>query len=161
MKRKPREHDEHILNNGVIWTTVIIGIKKGLENFIVFLIAFYWMSDKISGGPEKILQYAQTMAFTGIVVYAFVRIFVIRTFDSLSLWSNPWLCIGLAIAAFTQLFIIYCAPVREFFCLAELDLQDWGIQAILAVWASVTGVYVARWIEKWAGSVISNDAVTK
>ena len=155
MKRKPREHDEHILNKGVIWTTVVIGFKKGIENFIVFLIAFYWLNAKIAGGPEETLKYAQTMAFTGIVVYAFVRIFVIRTFDTLSIWSNPWLVIGLAIAAFTQLFIIYCPPVREFFCLAELDLQDWGVLAILAVWASVTGVYAARWVEKWAGAVIS------
>ena len=158
MKRKPREHDEHILNKGVIWTTVIIGFKKGIENFIVFLIALYWLNDKIAGDHAEALKYAQTMAFTGIVVYAFVRIFVIRTFDTLSIWSNPWLVIGLAIAAFTQLFIIYCPPVREFFSLAELDLQDWGVLAILAVWASVTGVYVARWVESWAGAVISTGS---
>ncbi len=158
MKRKPREHDEHILNKGVIWTTVIIGFKKGIENFIVFLIAYYCLNDKISGGAAETLKYAQTMAFTGIVVYAFVRIFVIRTFDTLSIWSNPWLVIGLAIAAFTQLFIIYCPPVRDFFMLAELDLQDWGVLAILAVWASVTGVYTARWVEKWAGAVISTES---
>ena len=154
MKRKPREHDEHILNKGVVWTTVIIGMKKGIENFIVFLVAFYLLNDKIAGGEAETLKYAQTMAFTGIVVYAFVRIFVIRTFDTLSMWCNPWLLIGLAIAAFTQLFIIYCPPVRDFFSLAELDLQDWGVLAILAVWASTTGVWVARWIEKWAGAVI-------
>lgn len=155
MKRQPREHDEHILNKGVIWTTAIIGMKKGIENFIVFLIAYYWLNDKITGGQAETLKYAQTMAFTGIVVYAFVRIFVIRTFDTLSIWSNPWLLVGLGVAGLTQLFIIYCPPVRNFFMLAELDLQDWGVLAILAVWASVTGVYVAKWVEKWAGAIIS------
>lgn len=155
MKRKPRKHDEHILNKGVIWTTIIIGFKKGIENFLVFLVGYYWLSDKFA--PEMRLEYAQTMAFTGIVIYAFVRIFVIRTFDTLSIWSNPWLCIGLALTAFTQLFIIYVPEVNTFFGLAPLDLQDWGVMAILAIWAASTGVWVARWIERNIGSVIDTS----
>ena len=75
------------------------------------------------------LEYAQTMTFTAIVVSAFVRVGVIRTFDSLSIWSNPWLCIGLAISAFTQLFIIYCPPVQEFFQLQPLALAGLGCSA--------------------------------
>ncbi len=152
MKRKPRPHDEHILNKGVIWTTVIIGLKKGVENFIVFWVAYKLLNAKHP--PEVQLMYAQTMAFTGIVVYAFVRIFVIRTFDTLSIWSNPWLCFGLGLAAITQLFIIYCPEVNTFFGLARLDWQDWGVLLLLAVWASVTGVMVSKWIEKHIGSVI-------
>ncbi len=147
MKRKPRKHDEKILNPGLIWTTVIIGLKKGVENFAVFLIGYYWFTNQD-------LQYAQTMAFTGVVVYAFVRIAIIRDFDGIGLFANPWIVFSLLLAGLMQLFIIYCPEVNEFFGLAKLDWRAWGVMGVLAVWSTVTGVWVSRWVESWAGHVI-------
>ncbi len=163
MKRQPRAHDEHILNKSIVATTGFMGLKIGIENFIIFLIAYFILNDKFTGVAnydQVRLEYAQTMTFTAIVVSAFVRVGVIRTFDSLSIWSNPWLCIGLAISAFTQLFIIYCPPVQEFFQLQPLDWQDWGVLLILAVWGITTSIWVAKIIGKWAGSVISTGSET-
>ena len=147
MKRKPRKHEEKILNPGLIWTTVVIGLKKGIENFLVFLIGYYWFTNHD-------LQYAQTMAFTGVVVYAFVRIAIIRDFDGIGLLQNPWIVFSLLFAALMQLFIIYCPEVNDFFGLARLDWRAWGVMGILAVWSTVTGIWVSRWVESWAGHVI-------
>ncbi|MGB3112873.1 MAG: cation-translocating P-type ATPase, partial [Candidatus Omnitrophota bacterium] len=102
MKRKPRPHDEPILNKPLLLTTLFIGLKKGFMLFGVFLAGYYWLG-KTLPGPER-LHYAQTMAFTGIILYSFVRIFVIRTFDTLKFWSNPWLVISLGVAVILQLF---------------------------------------------------------
>ncbi len=147
MKRKPRKRDENILNRGLVWTTVIIGLKKGIENFLVFLIGYYWFS-------SHDLQYAQTMAFTGVVVYAFVRIAIIRDFDGIGFWANPWIVFSLLLAGVLQLFIIYCPEVNNFFGLARLDWRAWGVLGGLAVWSTVTGIWVSRWVEGWAGHVI-------
>ena len=159
MKRRPRRHDEPILNRGVIWTTVFIGLKKGIENFAVFLVGYYILGKSLPG-PER-LQYAQTMSFTGIVVYAFARIYIIRAFDTIRFFQNPWLIYSLAFAGVVQLFIIYCPEVNDFFGLHVLDLKSWIILGVLGVWASTTGVWVSRWVESWAGYVINTEGVEK
>ena len=157
MKRRPRRHDEPILNRGLIWTTVFIGLKKGIENFAVFLVGYYFLAKSLPG-PER-LQYAQTMAFTGIVVYAFARIYIIRAFDTIRLFQNAWLIYSLVFAAVVQLFIIYCPQVNDFFGLHILDLKAWIVLGILGVWASTSGVWVSRWVESWAGHVIDTRGV--
>ena len=157
MKRGPRNHDEPILNRGLIWTTVFIGLKKGIENFVVFLVAYYFLAKTMSG-PER-LQYAQTMAFTGIIIYAFARIYIIRAFDTIRFFQNPWLICSLAFALIVQLFIIYCPQVNEFFGLHVLGWKAWAVLAVLGIWASTTGVWVSRWVESWAGRVIDTSGV--
>ena len=159
MKRQPRRHDEPILNRGLIWTTVFSGLKKGVENFAVFLIGYYILGKSLQG-PER-LQYAQTMAFTGIVVYAFARIYIIRAFDTIRFFQNPWLIYSLVFAGVVQLFIIYCPDVNDFFGLHVLDLKAWIVLGILGVWASTTGVWVSKWVESWAGNVINTEGVEK
>ena len=159
MKRQPRKHDDPILNRGLIWTTVFIGLKKGIENFAVFLVGYYFLANSLPG-PER-LQYAQTMAFTGIVVYAFARIYIIRAFDTIRFFQNPWLIYSLVFAAVVQLFIIYCPQVNDFFGLHILDWKAWTVLGILGLWASTTGVWTSRWVESWAGHVINTSGVEK
>ncbi len=159
MKRNPRKHDEPIMNRGLVWTTAFIGIKKGIENFAVFLVGYYILG-KALPGPGR-LEYAQTMAFTGIVVYAFARIYIIRAFDTIRFFQNPWLIYSLMFAGVVQLFIIYCPEVNDFFGLHKLDWKAWGVLGILGVWASTTGVWVSRWVESWAGRVINTEGVAK
>lgn len=152
MKRKPRPHDEAILNKPLIITTVFIGIKKGLMLFGVFLLGYYWIGKSLPAAEK--LKLAQTMTFTGIILYSFVRIFVIRTFDTLKFWSNPWLVISLGVAVLLQIFIIYTPGVNEFFGLEHLGLRSWAILITMAVVAGFLGVKISRWVESWAGSVI-------
>ena len=159
MRRNPRRHDEPILNRGLIWTSVFIGLKKGIENFIVFLVGYYFLGAALPG-PER-LQYAQTMAFTGIVVYAFARIYIIRAFDTIHFFQNIWLIYSLLFAGVVQLFIIYCPDVNDFFGLHVLDWKAWIVLGILGVWASTSGVWVSRWVESWAGHVIDTSGVSK
>jgi Ca2+-transporting ATPase len=155
MKRKPRPHDEHILNKPLLWTTFFIGVKKGLMLFGVFLAGYYWIA-KVLPSAER-LEYAQTMAFTGIILYSFVRIFVIRTFDTLKFWSNPWLVIALGVAVLLQFFIIYTPEVNDFFGLEKLGITAWITLLAMASIAGFLGVKISRWVERWAGSVIDTS----
>ncbi|NOZ22015.1 MAG: cation-translocating P-type ATPase [Planctomycetes bacterium] len=155
MKRKPRPHDEPILNKPLLWTTIFIGVKKGFMLFLVFLAGYYWLGKNLPGSER--IEYAQTMAFTGIILYSFVRIFVIRTFDTLTFWSNPWLVISLGVAVILQVFIIYCPEVHDFFGLQRLGFAAWGLLAGMAVTAGFLGVWISNWITTWAGSVIDTS----
>jgi len=155
MKRKPRPHAEPILNKPLFWTTVFIGVKKGIMLFMVFLAGYYWLGKGLPGSQR--LEYAQTMAFTGIILYSFVRIFVIRTFDTLTFWSNPWLVISLSVAVLLQVFIIYCPEVHDFFGLRRLGFDAWALLAVMAVAAGFLGVWLSNWIATWAGSVIDTS----
>jgi Ca2+-transporting ATPase len=152
MKRKPRPHGEHILNKPLLWITVFIGVKKGLMLFGVFLAGYYWVA-RTFPQPAR-LEYAQTMAFTAIILYSFVRIFVIRTFDTLKFTSNPWLVMSLGVAVLLQIFIIYTHGVNDFFGLQEIGFHAWLILIAMAVTAGWLGVKISRWVERWAGSVI-------
>lgn len=153
MKRPPRPHGEPIINKGLAWTTILVGIKKGVENLVVFYVGHRWIYAHLADDAERLLA-AQTMAFTGIVVYAFVRIFVIRTFDSLGLMSNPWLLISLGVAGLMQVFIMYCPPVAAFLEIYPLNFHAWAVQLILAVWAGVTGVLLSKWIARRCGGIV-------
>lgn len=152
MKRKPRPHDEAILNKPLVITTVFIGVKKGLMLFGIFMLGYYVLGRSLPGSQR--LEYAQTMTFTGIILYSFVRIFVIRTFDTLKFWSNPWLVISLGVAVILQIFIIYTPGVNSFFGLQRLGLMAWTALVTMAVVAGFLGVAISKWVESWAGSVI-------
>ena len=152
MKRKPRPHGEHILNRPLLLITLFIGLKKGLMLFGVFLAGYFWIAKALPAAQR--LEYAQTMAFTAIILYSFVRIFVIRTFDTLKFFSNPWLVISLGVAVLLQLFIIYTPEVNDFFSLERLGFRAWGVLLVMAVSAGFLGVWISRWVESWAGPVI-------
>lgn len=155
MKRKPRPHGEHILNKPLLWITAFIGLKKGFMLFGVFLAGYYWIAGTLPAAER--IEYAQTMTFTAIILYSFVRIFVIRTFDTLKFWSNPWLVISLGVAVLLQLFIVYMPGVNGFFGLQRLGYAAWGILMLMAVSAGFLGVWISHWVESWAGPVIDTS----
>ena len=155
MHRPPRPHNESILNKPLLWTTTIIGLKKGFMLFGVFMVGLYWLPTDLA--PPARMQFAQTMTFTAIILYSFVRIFVIRTFDTLTFWSNPWLVISLGVAVLLQILIIYVPGVNDFFGLQPLGLYAWGVLLAMAVLAGFIGVWLSRWVESWAGSVIDTS----
>ncbi len=155
MKRKPRPHDEHIINKPLLWVTICIGAKKGIMLFLVFLAGYYWIGKGLPAADR--LRYAQTMTFTGIILYSFVRIFVIRTFDTLKWYSNRWLVAALGVAVLLQIMIIYTPSVHEFFGLEMLGLKAWGVLIVMAALAGWLGVKVSLWVESWAGPVIDTS----
>ncbi|HDL86206.1 MAG TPA: HAD family hydrolase [Candidatus Acetothermia bacterium] len=154
MKRPARPHDEPILNKPLLWITVFIGIKKGIMIFGMFLVGYFLLS-------HHDLAYGQTMAFTAIILYSFVRIFVIRTFDTLKFWSNPWLVVSLGVAVILQLAIIYTPGVNGFFGLKPLGLMAWGTLLVMAISSGFLGVWISKWVEQWAGSVIDISGAKK
>ena len=137
MKRRPRRHDEPILNKA-IYATIAGSI---LRTLIAYGLIF-WVGLRFGG-----VTYARTMLFTSIVLHAFTRVMVVRQLDNLSLWSNKALLWSYAIAVGLQLLVLY-TPLRNLFGIVPLDWHAWAVMVPVVAGSSLAGVYMTRWILK-------------
>jgi Ca2+-transporting ATPase len=137
MKRRPRRHDEPILNKA-IYATIVGSIFRTL---IAYGLIF-WIGLQFGG-----VTYARTMLFTSIVLHAFTRVMVVRQMDSLSLRSNRTLLISYAVAVGLQLLALY-TPLRSLFGVIPLDWRAWAVMVPVTAGSSFAGVYMTRWILK-------------
>ena len=138
MKRRPRRHDEPILNKAIYAT-----IAGSVFRTLIAYGLIFWVGLQFGGVP-----YARTMLFTGIVLHAFTRVMVVRQLDNLSLWSNRALLWSYAAAVGLQLFALY-TPLRDVFGVVALDWRAWAVLVPVVAGSSLWGVYMTRWILKW------------
>jgi Ca2+-transporting ATPase len=137
MKRRPRRHDEPILNKA-IYATIAGSIFRTLIAYAVI----FWVGLQFGG-----VLYARTMLFTSIVLHAFTRVMVVRQLDDLSIWSNPTLLWSYAVAVGLQMLALY-TPLRDVFGIVALDWRAWAVMVPVVAGSSLWGVYMTRWILK-------------
>ncbi len=137
MKRRPRRHNEPILNKA-IYATIVGSIFRTL---IAYCLIF-WVGLQFGG-----VTYARSMLFTSIVLHSFTRVMVVRQMDSLSLWSNRALLISYAVAVGLQLLALY-TPLRGLFGVIALDWRAWAVMVPVMAGSSLAGIYMTRWILK-------------
>ncbi len=137
MRRRPRRHDEPILNRA-IYATIAGSVFRTLIAY-----ALLFRLGLVFGG----LTYARTMLFTSIVLHAFTRVLVVRELDDLTIWSNRTLLWSYVGAVALQLAALY-TPLRELFGVVPLDWRAWAAMVPVVVASSVAGVYMTRWILK-------------
>jgi Ca2+-transporting ATPase len=135
MHRRPRRHDEPILNKA-IYATIVGSIFRTL---IAYGLIF-WVGLQFGD-----VTYARTMLFTSIVLHAFTRVMVVRQLDNLSLWSNPALLWSYAVAVGLQVLALY-TPLRHLFGVVPLDGRAWAAMLPVVAGSSLAGVYMTRWI---------------
>jgi Ca2+-transporting ATPase len=137
MKRRPRHHNEPILNKAIYAT-----IAGSIFRTLIAYGLIFWVGLQFGG-----VTYARTMLFTSIVLHAFTRVMVVRQLDSLSLWSNKTLLWSYAAAVGLQLLALY-TPLRNLFGIVPLDWRAWIVMLPVVAASSLTGVYMTRWILK-------------
>ena len=137
MDRRPRRHDEPILNKAIYAT-----IAGSIFRTLIAYGLIFWAGLQLGG-----IDYARTMLFTSIVLHAFTRVMVVRQLDDLSIWSNKALLVSYAVAVGLQLLALY-TPLREVFGVVPLDWRAWLVMITVTVGSSFFGVYMTRWILK-------------
>jgi Ca2+-transporting ATPase len=135
MQRRPRRHDEPILNKAIYATIAGSVFRTLIAYSLIFWVGLHWGD----------LTYARTMLFTSIVLHAFTRVMVVRQLDSLSLWSNRALLWSYAAAVGLQLLALY-TPLRNLFGVVALDWRAWAVMVSVTAGSSLAGVYMTRWI---------------
>ncbi|SIR76205.1 cation-translocating P-type ATPase [Natronorubrum thiooxidans] len=141
MEREPRPPDEGVITDRIV--TSIVGIAIFMTvcllplftlNFYGELIPGYDVTGAVFGwspGYEVGRDLAQTMVFTGFVVFEIVRIQAVRFRYGLGLFSNRWLVAAVAIAVTLQLLVLYTSTGQLLFDVEPLALVHW-VQLALA-----------------------------
>ena len=135
MQRRPRRHDEPILNTA-IYATIAGSI---LRTLIAYGLIF-WVGLRFGD-----VVYARTMLFTSIVLHAFTRAMLVRQLDNLPVWPNPPLLWSYGVAVGLQLLALY-TPLHYVFGIQPLDWRAWAVMIPVTAGASLAGVYMTRWI---------------
>ncbi len=145
MKRKPKKKNEGVINKRLAYLIAGIGIWMTILLIGVFFIGFSF------GG----IVLAQTMLFTGFILYEFVRIGVIRKQEHIGLFENKWLVYAVGFSLFLQLILLY-TPFGSLFSLVQLSLFP-ITQLEIFFWAVLLGGVAVGWI----GALIITKAVVK
>ncbi|RQG95658.1 cation-translocating P-type ATPase [Natrarchaeobius oligotrophus] len=142
MERDPRPPGEGVITKRIV--TSIVGIALFMTvcllplftlNFYGELVPGYDVTGALLGwspsySPGR--ELAQTMVFTGFVVFEIVRIQAIRFRYGLGIFSNRWLVLAVGVAVTLQLLVLYTPTGQLLFDVEPLGLVHWVQIAIAA-----------------------------
>ncbi len=153
MEREPRPRNEGVITKRIV--TSIVGIALFMTicllplftlNFFGELIPGYDVTGAVFGWSpsyEPSRELAQTMVFTGFVVFEIIRIQAIRVRYGLGIFSNRWLVLAVAVASLLQLLVLYTPTGQLLFDVEPLAAVHWAQIAIAALlFATLMALFV-------------------
>jgi Ca2+-transporting ATPase len=141
MKRKPKKKGEGVINKRLSYLIGAIGIW-----ITALLVAVFFLGLEYGG-----FVLAQTMVFTGFILFEFVRIAVIRHQEGLGFFQNKWLIYAIGISLVMQLALLY-TPLGRLFSLTTLSSRGFS-----ALEQFFWGTLLAGCAVSWVGAI----AITK
>ncbi|MCD5322624.1 MULTISPECIES: calcium-translocating P-type ATPase, SERCA-type [Pontibacillus] len=120
MKRPPRSPGEGVFARGLGFKIISRGFMIGIVTLIAFMMAY-------QGNPERLL-YAQTVAFSTLVVAQLIHVFDCRSERSVfarNPFSNLYLLGAVLSSVLLMLVVIYYDPLHEVFHTMDLPIRDW------------------------------------
>lgn len=132
MRRAPRNPREGIFARGLGYKIVSRGILIGAVTLIGFILAY-------QGNPENLI-FAQTIAFTTLVMAQLIHVFDCRSEHSVfsrNPFENKYLVGAVISSILLLLVVVYWPPLQPIFHTVSLSLRDWmlviGLAAIPTV----------------------------
>jgi Ca2+-transporting ATPase len=130
MYRQPRSANEPILDRAGIYRIMMLGAYIG----VVTLFLFHYYLD--STDPARI-AIAQTVAFTGIIVFEKINVFNFRSrympISRIGLFSNPWILLAWSAMIILQICVVYIPFMQGAFHTNPIGWSDWALIFALAV----------------------------
>jgi len=124
MNRPPRPHNERVIT-GRMWAGILfIGVIMAAGTLFV-------LDASLSGGLIEgagNMRYAQTMAFTTLVMFQLFNVFNARSDERSAfqgLFHNVWLWSALGLSLVLQIAVIHVPFLQSAFSTVSLTLQDW------------------------------------
>jgi len=133
LNKKPNGKNEKILNIRIILLTIFISLKKVVLIFTLFLFAYYYSNQN--------LIFAQTVAFTWLVLSHFVRIAAIRFSEKVNFFMNKYVNYSLYAVILVQLLILY-TPLNKIFMVVPLSFM-W---VLILIGSIILGIILAKYI---------------
>ncbi|MFD1360280.1 calcium-translocating P-type ATPase, SERCA-type [Lentibacillus salinarum] len=132
MKRGPRNPKEGIFARGLGFKVISRGFLIGIVALIAFMTAYQDNSDN--------LIYAQTIAFTTLVMAQLIHVFDCRSEHSIfarNPFENKYLVLAVLSSILLLLVVIYWEPLQPVFHTTALGLRDWALVLGLSFLPSV------------------------
>ncbi|TKJ17847.1 ATPase [Candidatus Woesearchaeota archaeon B3_Woes] len=119
MRKKPRNPKENIINKSRAIKMIFIGIIMMVGTLGIFKIY----------NPNINLVYAQTIAFTTLVMFQMFNVLNLRSDQhslfKIGIFSNMKLIIAIIISIALQLLVVYSPFMQNLFSTTTLYLKDW------------------------------------
>ncbi|WP_226528246.1 calcium-translocating P-type ATPase, SERCA-type [Metabacillus niabensis] len=129
MNRKPRHPKEGVFARGLGWKVVSRGFLIGIVTLAAFMIVYYRNPDD--------LAYAQTIAFSTLVMAQLIHVFDCRSEKSIferNPFGNMYLIGAVISSILLMLVVIYYPPLQPIFHTLPILARDWllilGLSAI-------------------------------
>lgn len=124
MNRPPRPRGEPVINRGM-WTGILfVGAIMAAGTLLIFDASL--PGGLLQGSGD--LRYAQTMAFTTLMLLQMFNVFNARSDDVSAfagLFTNPWLWAAIGLSLALQLAVIHLPFLQQAFGTVGLGLGDW------------------------------------
>ncbi|RLL45264.1 calcium-translocating P-type ATPase, SERCA-type [Oceanobacillus piezotolerans] len=120
MKRPPRSPREGVFGRGLGYKIISRGILIGLVTLIAFMLTY-------QNNPDNLI-YAQTVAFTTLVMAQLIHVFDCRTENSVfdrNPFENIYLVLAVISSLLLLLVVVYWPPLQPIFHTTALALRDW------------------------------------
>lgn len=120
MKRKPRNPKEGVFARGLGWKVVSRGLLIGLVTLFAFIVAYH-------NDPDN-LVYAQTIAFSTLVMAQLIHVFDCRSEISVfarNPFSNKYLVWAVISSIVLMFIVIYYPPLQPIFHTVPVLAKDW------------------------------------
>ena len=120
MKRPPRNPKEGVFARGLGWKVISRGFLIGIATLIAFVIVY-------TNNPDD-LAYAQTVAFSTLVLAQLIHVFDCRSEHSIfarNPFGNTYLVWAVISSVILLLIVIYYPPLATVFHTVPIEPRDW------------------------------------
>src|SRR5690625_5128262 len=128
MRRQPRNPKENIFARGLGYKIISRGVLIGVVTLIAFIIAY--------DGNQENLVYAQTVAFSTLVLAQLIHVFDCRSEEGI-LKRNPFQNMYLVFAVISSLIlllvVLYVESLQPIFHTTFLSFRDWALIIVLSL----------------------------
>ena len=150
MQRPPRNPKSHAISKAMWMSIITVGTIMAISTLLV-------MDRSLPAGfiiGAGTLHYAQTMAFTTLVLAQLFNVFNARSDETSAfhaLFTNTWVWLAILLSLLLQAAVLYLPPLQNAFSTVPLNLADWLICIVVAsfvLWGRELTKLVARVVKK-------------
>jgi P-type Ca2+ transporter type 2C len=131
MHRSPRSQKSRVISHTMWVSIIIVGII--IATGTLFVVDWSLPSGLIPGNGT--LRYAQTMAFTTLVLAQLFNVFNVRsdgTSAFRSLLTNKWVWLAILLSLLLQVAVVYLPLLESAFSTVPLHIIDWLLCLVVA-----------------------------
>ena len=146
MDQPPRSKGEGVITRRM-WAGILL-VGTAMAAGTLFVLDASLPGGFVEGTGD--LRYAQTMAFTTLMMFQLVNVFNARSEETSAfhgLFANRWLWAGVGLSLLLHVAVIYTPFLQQAFSTTSLTARDW-LRCILVassvLWASELGKIVVR-----------------